>query len=445
MNDLTLLLLKVMVLSFFLLLGVFFRAKIKIFQKLFIPAPIIGGTIGLLLGPLVMGDYAILPFSDDWIKTYTQIPGVIITPVMAASVFGIHFCKKQFTGSVRKQWGYMVAFVSSQYFVGALIGIIVVSFTTVYSTFGLELFAGFSGGHGTAGIYGQILDGLKVDWWVKGQGLAVASATVGVLFGVIFGMFLINLMARKGEIKHLQSPNDLPKGTRVGISKDPSERKNIGHGVTSADTLDPIAYTFALIAIPSVVAIVISFYSKKYSIPLLQDVGSYAWAVVFAALIWNILERVGLGWILDINTRNRLAGTFVDFLIVSAIISLPVASVLELIVPFSILMIAGFISAVGMFFVGKWVFTDYWFERSIMSFGQCTGVSATGVLLLRIVDPDFKTPALSAWGFAYVFSFPVAFVFLGICSRLAMNYGMLPVLGISALFFVLGIVAAKIK
>ena len=43
-----------------LLLGAFLRAKVKLFQKLFLPASVIGGFIGLLLGPMAWG---ITPFS----------------------------------------------------------------------------------------------------------------------------------------------------------------------------------------------------------------------------------------------------------------------------------------------------------------------------------------------------------------------------------------------
>ena len=44
-----------------LLLGTFLRAKVKLFQKLFLPASVIGGFIGLLLGPMVV--WVIMPFS----------------------------------------------------------------------------------------------------------------------------------------------------------------------------------------------------------------------------------------------------------------------------------------------------------------------------------------------------------------------------------------------
>ena len=54
------------VLSVFLLIGTFLRAKLKIFQKTFIPASVIGGFLLLLLGPIVSG---VLPIPDSWIST----------------------------------------------------------------------------------------------------------------------------------------------------------------------------------------------------------------------------------------------------------------------------------------------------------------------------------------------------------------------------------------
>jgi ESS family glutamate:Na+ symporter len=40
---------------------------------------------------------------------------------------------------------------------------------------------------------------------------------------------------------------------------------------------------------------------------------------------------------------------------------------------------------------------DAWFERSIAELGQSMGVTATGLLLLRVVDPDYETPAADAF------------------------------------------------
>ena len=87
--------------------------------------------------------------------------------------------------------GYTLAYYFSQFFLGAVVAMFFVG--RLYPTFGLELFSGFSGGHGTAGIYGQALQGLGVEWWTRGQAVALVSATFGLIFGVTGGIFLINL------------------------------------------------------------------------------------------------------------------------------------------------------------------------------------------------------------------------------------------------------------
>jgi ESS family glutamate:Na+ symporter len=66
-----------------------------------------------------------------------------------------------------------------------------------------------------------------------------------------------------------------------------------------------------------------------------------------------------------------------------------------------------------------------------MTFGQCTGVTATGLLLLRVVDPDFKTPAVSAWGLSYAVVFPIALICLGIGTTAMAEHGPLVFGGIS--------------
>src|SRR5690625_4952445 len=79
------------VISIFLLMGTFLRAKAKMLQKLFLPASVIGGFIGLLLGPIVLKEYAIIPFPEDWIMIASLLPGLLIVPVVAAVPLGMKF------------------------------------------------------------------------------------------------------------------------------------------------------------------------------------------------------------------------------------------------------------------------------------------------------------------------------------------------------------------
>ena len=58
-------------LGVFLLIGVFLRAKLKIFQKTFIPASVIGGFLLLLLGPQCAN---VLPVPASWFDTILCFP-----------------------------------------------------------------------------------------------------------------------------------------------------------------------------------------------------------------------------------------------------------------------------------------------------------------------------------------------------------------------------------
>ena len=73
-------------LGVFLLIGVFLRAKLKILQKTFIPASVIGGFLLLLLGPQCAN---VLPVPASWFDTYSLLPGILIVPVVAAVPLGL--------------------------------------------------------------------------------------------------------------------------------------------------------------------------------------------------------------------------------------------------------------------------------------------------------------------------------------------------------------------
>ena len=73
----------------FLLLGAFLRAKVPVFRRWLLPASVIGGTIGLLLGPGIWGSGAPLPFPDDWISFWEALPVVLIVPVFSAAPLGM--------------------------------------------------------------------------------------------------------------------------------------------------------------------------------------------------------------------------------------------------------------------------------------------------------------------------------------------------------------------
>ena len=76
-------------LSVLLLIGTFLRAKVKLFQKLYLPASVIGGFIGLLISPEILGKFSNFAISEDYIKTYSLLPGILSIPIFAAIPLGM--------------------------------------------------------------------------------------------------------------------------------------------------------------------------------------------------------------------------------------------------------------------------------------------------------------------------------------------------------------------
>ena len=73
-----------------------------------------------------------------------------------------------------------------------------------------------------------------------------------------------------------------------------------------------------------------------------------------------------------------------------------------------ILIVAGSIFSVAVIlFLAPKLFREAWFERAIADFGQATGVTATGLMLLRTVDPESKTVATASFGYKQLLHEPV--------------------------------------
>ena len=68
--------------------------------------------------------------------------------------------------------------------------------------------------------------------------------------------------------------------------------------------------------------------------------------------------------------------------------------------PFALLAAAGLTWNVCAFlWLAPRIFGDHWFERGIADFGQGTGVTATGLLLLRMADPFGRSRTMEAFSF----------------------------------------------
>ena len=424
---LTELLQSVGVLGVFLLIGTFLRAKIKIFQDTFLPASVIGGFLLLILGPNCLG---VLPIPQEWINIYSLIPGILIVPVVTATPLGMTLKK---SGSGEKG-GNSAANAAILGFV--LLGVGLLQFaigfgthaafsaggTELYDTFGWEMGLGYSGGHGTAALLGNMLQQAGLPYWETAQGVGVTAATFGLVGGILIGICMINWAARTGRTVYLSEPAAIPQALKTGYERDPQRQGSIGKETTYSSSIDTLAFHAALIFAVCTLAYFALGLVQKYEIPLLSSLSVWVFGLIFMFIVWGIICKLKLDFLVDSGAKGKVTGPFTEFAVIGAIASLPLDAVMEYMVPILVMCLLGYVGTVlYVTFLCKRFLKGAWFESMMVIFGSATGVFLTGILLLRICDPQFKTSALGDGSMAYAVGGVVYFAVLNPTLSLLLN------------------------
>ncbi|QVY61493.1 sodium/glutamate symporter [Cytobacillus gottheilii] len=411
-------------LAILLVLAMWVRLKIRILQKLFLPASLIGGFLALLLGPEVLGrlvsslGFSRLEsglFTEEIVEVWADLPGLLINVVFACLFIGLSLPKPKKIwkiGGPQTALGYTISL--ALYVVGILLTI-----TVMTPLFGLNPAAGalleisFVGGHGTAAGLQSTFEELG---FPEGYDLAIGLATVAILSGVIIGMALINWAARKGKTKILDHPNEISVEQRSGIIKE-ENREGAGLKTTSPMSIEPYALHLGFIGIAIFIGYILlegfiwleeATYGSAYDVFLFQYVPLFPFAMLGGILLQLVLGRFDSHKLTDRETINRIQGVALDFLIISAMASLSLQVIGENLLPFIIFAAAGIMVNLLLFlYLAPRMIPNYWFERGIGDFGQGVGVAATGIMLIRIADSDNKTPALTGFGYKQILFEPM--------------------------------------
>jgi len=386
-----------------LLLGKWARVKIKFLQRLYLPSAVIGGLLGLLIIQL-LGSH--LPMA--WTAGWNRLPGFLINIVFSALFLGVtipNFKTIWEKSAPQLAYGQIIAWGQWLFGVGAVLLILGPIFK-LPQLFGAALPVGFEGGHGTAA---GLADTFRRLGWASGGDFALASATGGIITGIVVGIALINWAAKKGHITSFKPMNEMTDAELAGLFPS-GDRPSAGKQTVSADSIDSLAFHLSIIGL----AILIGFGLKS----------GLAWAeeVIFKpegmrlfagfplfplCMIGGLLVQLGFTRFskaekppIDHGLMQRLAGTALDFLVVAAIATIKVSVIAKGLIPLVILIAVGALWNVFCVLVlaRKMLPTD-WFERAIAEMGKSMGVTATGLLLLRIVDPEQKTDAPQAFGY----------------------------------------------
>ena len=136
---------------------------------------------------------------------------------------------------------------------------------------------------------------------------------------------------------------------------------------------------------------------------------------------------------------NRISGLAFDIMIVAGIASINFTDIAKLWIPFIVTILLGaLVTYLYLKFMSNKIYKGYENEAFLSMFGMLTGTISSGVLLVREIDPEYKTPAannlVTGSGAAIVFGAPLL-VLIGMAPKsLTMTF---IVLGLIIVYLVL--------
>ncbi len=436
------------ILSFFLLLGKYIRVRIKTLQYLLLPSAAIGGLLAMFVSPYTLGGIFDYPeLIVDIYDNFGEISIFLLNFVFAGMFIGREIPKlgKSFREAGPQillgqmlSWGQILL-------PSLLVALVLTRFYDLPAAFGTIVAVGFDGGATVAVGYTSTFQ--ELGWYPDGVQLAIASGVVGVLMGCVIGVSLINWLVRRGHIEEAEDPNDLPDNVRRGLLEEENFER-AGTITVVPQSVEPIALHLCLFGlamlggwgIVALLEMLPGFLGTFFSFAPL-----FPFAMISGMIIQIILNNTGYGYLVDRGLAERLSGMGLEFCILSVFGSLNLPLVLESSIPLGIIITSGIIWSVATaLYVAPRIMPDHWAERMLVDYGQSMGNVPVGMMLLRVVDPQFETPALESFSYKHAFHAPVFFSILAFLPIVAEMFGIEVVAAISFGVIVLCYVLARL-
>lgn len=379
--------------SMLLLLGVLLRARIKFFQNFMVPASLIAGIIGFIL---VNAGWLKFPYENGWV-TLTSADFVPFA-FHAFCISFISLCLTRAEEDNKKQGAFKggmwlalmwTGSLTIQGLVGAgtIYGYNLLTGSDIHLHLGYLITHGFTQGPGQ----GMAIGGL----WAKqgvpdGVTMGLIWASMGFLAAYVVGVPVARGFVKKGENVNQRSKIDEEFSSGL-LKKDTV--LYAGRETTHSANIDTLAYHLALIGLVYVVTYFeMTLIGSKVNHPFFNINFFFFHGLLFAMLFRFLMKKLGIGYLTDPGVQKRITGLSVDFLLVGSIMGISFGILTKYI---GIIICATITVTTVTFFMIRFFrrrLSELGPERSLASFGCCTGSAASGLLLLRIMDADYSTP-----------------------------------------------------
>ena len=391
------------------------KKSIKFLQASLIPASVIGGCVLIVVAGVYKRCTGEVMFDTAFFGgNGTEVLEIITYHTLALGFIASAF-KPSATKLTKKRtieiFNTGVTTVST-YLLQAVFGLgisIVASLivTDFFPAAGILLPFGYGQGTGQALNYGGIFEN---DFgFVGGKSFGLTIAALGFLSASIGGVIHLNIQKKLGRIKvvHVEE-----KALR-------SEQIQSDDEIPMQESIDKLTVQIALIAL----AYLLAYLLMDLLGLLLPGMKSVIYGFNFLlGVLTTTLVKLLMGWLrkkgvikkeyTNAFLMTRASNFFFDIMVVAGIAAIRFSVLKDY---WGIILIMGVvglvITYVYNYFVAKQLFDEYREEQFLTMYGMLTGTASTGVILLREIDGEFKTPALDNLVYqnfpAIVFGFPM--------------------------------------
>ena len=372
--------------SMFYLVGFVLREKVSFLRKLYLPTAVIGGVVALLGGPQVIGLWEIPASFGSYATPLLAIVctasclGVTIN-LSRVKTYGDFFCG--YNGLRFAELG-----------IGALVGMVCcILIPQLPVGWGLLGVATFHGGHGDGALYGTALD--EVAGITDYTSLAMVMATVGILVAILVGAVIANIGIRRGWPQFMKAGDKRVDSNRRAYL-DEDERTPIGMQILHGGSASALAFQFALLCMAIFVGKWI-FYLVGLVIPAFGDASNYILnGIIGAFIVTPLLKMAKLDKYIEPETNETLSSFCIEIVVLCSVASLNLSTVAAYWLGIVIMAITITLVCVLNIWYHKQVSGEQWFEKGLYSFGAGTGTQATGMALLRMIDPTWRNNVMEA-------------------------------------------------
>jgi len=396
------------VIALSLLLATLIRARIRFFQRFLIPNSLTAGFILLIFYNYVAKHLGIS----------AEHLGDLIYHLLSLSFIAMGLRNTPGRGAGKRVLSTGLMIMASFSF-QALLGI-ALTFLFIFliipgmsPSFGLFIPLGFEMGPGQAYSIG-------IGWEQMGFAgagtIGLTFSALGFLWACFGGVFLINLGIRKGWLGAKYREMLKAARVRTGVYGQAEKPPAGSRLTTETEAIDTLSFNLGTVF----VVYLLTFLLLKGLTYLLSFAGAEGrelavnlWGIsfIFAALLAlgtkQLFRALKIDHVLDSGSLTRIAGSSVDILVAAAVGAISLVIVARYLLPLLVMAFLGGLLTIGyVFWFASRLFDEHRFQRAMVIFGGSTGTMPTGLALLRILDPEFETPA----AVDYMYGSGVAFV-----------------------------------